>query len=165
MEDVKVGGEQIWIAGVAMLNNIWLGWSISLLGGSNACTTTVHVHLTIADLVEPSPSNSIVALFETGWNCVLEGRGTAAIGISWQVTSDVCWTTTFNRLDDHPFGTLGGFEISSKRHLARTTTVDGTTGETESVCNTRNDVVDIVDGVGHVEEVFAWEITAVVGER
>lgn len=145
---------------VALLLNIALGGAAALDGDGG----TVHVHLTVADAVEPGPGEGVLAFFDTLGNLVGQrafGAG-AALG---EVAVHVRGAATLDRLDDHPLGVLGGLEILGQTDLAGTATVDGGTGEAQG-----HGLADLGDSllIGSIVDtaaLLAGEVTAIGQQR
>lgn len=96
----------------------------------NSERSAVHVHLSVANLVEPSPGKSVVTSrkFLGDIKVVCERAG--AIGICREVPWSVFGrAATFNGFDYLPNGVLGGLQVSGDRNLARTTTMYGAANE------------------------------------
>ena len=89
----------------------------------------VHVKLAIADPVDPSPSQSVVARLDGLWDPNLELCGTRAVGVTAKVAGDVSRAASLDGVDDLPDGILGWLHVLSQRHLARSTSVDGIADE------------------------------------
>jgi hypothetical protein len=93
---------------------------------SNLNGGTVHVHLTVAQSVEPSPGKSVRAHWQV-WDLNLVALGKRQLGVTGlNVASLVLgWAATLNGLDDLPAGALSRVRVRADRDLARATTVDG----------------------------------------
>ena len=102
------------------------------LGAGNGDRGAVHVHLAVADLVEPSPGQRVLTSRQVFGNGEVVGIGSSSVGIVADVASGVLGrAATLNGVDDLPDGVLVGLEVSGDRDLAGTTTVGSTTLELE----------------------------------
>jgi hypothetical protein len=132
-----------------------------LLRSSDSGGTTIHIHLTVANLVEPSPGDGVFTGGDTFRNGILELRGTSAGGVVAKVTSSTRRTSTFDGLDDHPFGVLGRLKVGGQADLARTTTVGGATDEAQGLRLTDSHDVAGTFGIVDARALFAREIRAI----
>ena len=114
---LDVGNEHVWEAveeaGIA-------------LGAGNSEGSTVHVHLTVTDLVEPSPGKSVLAgghILGDGELILVRNSGVGRVA---EVTSGVLGgAAALNGLDDLPGRALVRLKVLRDDDLARTTAVDG----------------------------------------
>lgn len=102
------------------------------LGGtsSDGDWSAVHVHFSVADFVEPGPSEGCGSSWETCWDgegvgvwVCLAGRVTV---VSWDVLH---WATTFDRVDDLEDAALGWVCVVGDRELARSSSVNSASDE------------------------------------
>lgn len=88
--------------------------SSSFTATSDRDRCAVHIHLAVADLVEPCPSKRVLARCYTWWDFVLKLRSTIAVGILFEVALCLRGTATFNTMDNHPLRVLRRLGILSK---------------------------------------------------
>ena len=113
----RVSARELWNGKVGLVE-----MRLSLVG--SACDfdqCAVHVHLTIADLVEPGPRESVGPRSDACRDRITVrirvGRGGGIV--CSDVTSDVFrGTASLDRVDDHPFGALCCRGVGGKRDLA-----------------------------------------------
>jgi hypothetical protein len=75
--------------------------------GSNGNWCTVHVHLTVTDLVEPSPGDDCVSSWDIwDWESVL-GWGWGASVVTGVSCNSLNWATSLDGVDDLEDGVLG----------------------------------------------------------
>lgn len=113
-----------------------IGWRISfLLGALDINQGTVHVHLSIANLVVPSPSKSVLAGGNIGvvGNGELKGGSASSVRVSSQISSSVGRASAFDGVNDHPFRRCIDLCTSSYGDLARSATVHCATSKAESL--------------------------------
>lgn len=89
--------------------------------------STVHVHLTVSNAVEPSPGERVLAGANAVRNGVVEFGRISHGSTTRKVTVHVGGAAAFDRLDDHPFGVLGRLQIGGQTDLAGATTMGGGT--------------------------------------
>jgi len=101
--------------------------------------STIHVHLTVSNAVEPSPGENSITVLDLRGNSeveVIDTVITTAGGTfngSDQVTGGVGRAAVNERVDDLPVGGVlqsGSIGLIGDRNLARATTVDGSVGTT-----------------------------------
>ena len=158
---IDVGNEHLGEV-VALGEARGLSFGIAFLGSSfDSDGSAVHVHLTVADTIEPSPSKGVLS----GRDAVGNGEVEDGVRISREVPLGIGGASTFERLDDHPVGVLGGFHISSQTDLARATTVNGTAEEAQLLGFTDLKDVGLSRGLEGVGTELAREVTAIRGQR
>ena len=135
------------------------------LGGTTLDSdgSAVHVHLTVTNAVEPGPGQGVLAGLDTVRDGEVEVGGDLVCLAATDVTLSVDRATTFERLDDHPVGVLGGLALGGQTDLARTTTVSSTAlpvqgdGVTNGVSVFLGDIVDAT-------ALLARKVTAIGGQ-
>ena len=138
--------------------------ALAAAGASDSDGGAVHVHLTVADLVEPSPGKSVLAGSQVGGDLEVVGEGDGSLGVVTDVAGSVTGrAATLNGVDDLPDGVAGGGEVGGDGDLARTTTVDGSALEGEGLGAALG--VAVGDAVGVVGDRLAGEVGAVGEER
>lgn len=74
--------------------------------------STVHVHLAVANSVEPCPCQGILACSNAVWDTELESVGNrSSCAAIIKVSGSVDRASTLNRMDNHPFRVLGRFQV------------------------------------------------------
>lgn len=117
---------------VAAVRTEQVGESIeTILGGQGTTdgnSSTLHVHLSVSDTVEPSPCNDSLASGKIRGNLEVEQwQHMCRIGIKIALSLDR--VVPLPRGHDSPPGTLGWVGIISDRHLTRSTTVNSRSDE------------------------------------
>lgn len=149
----------------ALLNRLLLGNFVTLgRTTGHGKRGTVHVHLTVSDTVEPSPGEGIFARLNTFRDGVGELGSSGRAGTTRKVTINVGGASTFDRLDDNPLGVLRGLAVGGQTDLARSTTVNSATHESQGHRLADGGSVLFGDLVS-VGPQLAREITAVRRER
>ena len=89
------------------------GGLFGTLGGTTLDSdgSAVHVHLTVTNAVEPGPGQGVLAGLDTVRDGEVEVGGDLVGLAATDVTLSVDRATTFERLDDHPVGVLGGLAV------------------------------------------------------
>lgn len=89
-------------------------------GTSHADGGTVHVHFSVADLVEPGPGDGVVAGAELlTYLEIIRVRDLACRGPALEVARLIFGrAAAFNRLDDLPHAVLGWLQVGCERDLA-----------------------------------------------
>lgn len=88
--------------------------SLEFLGGALGGATrdsdgsAVHVHLAVADAVEPGPGEGVFASGDAVRNGEVERVGIGDVGTAGHVAIDIGGAATLEGLDDLPLGGLGG---------------------------------------------------------
>ena len=115
----------------------------SALGVGDGDRSTIHVHLTITNLVEPGPGKDGVSLGEVLGDSEGELTGTAAVGIGRQVALDTLGrTSTDDGVNDLEDTVLARVLVVRDADLARSTAVDRTAGKGQRLGGAeRHDVV------------------------
>ena len=100
----SVGHEHGWeIGALGKRSGFNFGNCIAFAGGRrDGDRSAVHVHLAIADLVEPCPRESVLAWIDAFWDGKLELGSTITIWVFWKIASRVDRTSTQDRVDDLP---------------------------------------------------------------
>lgn len=125
--------------------------------------SAVHVHLTVTDTVEPGPSQGVLPGLNTVRDGEVEVGGDLAGLATTDVTLSVDRATTFERLDDHPVGVLGGFAVGGQTDLARTTTV-GSTALPVQGNGVTNGVSVFLGNIVDTTALLARKVTAIGGQ-
>jgi hypothetical protein len=129
----RVGVDEVLILGSAALS----GWEVGnehvgklrescrSAGGCGLSTSTadldgsaVHVELTVADLVDPSPCEAVLAIGDVGRHCDRKCSCATAAGILREVASDVGRAATNDAVNNLPLCLLSGCGVSAQRELA-----------------------------------------------
>ena len=142
------------------------GFGVALLGAAgDGDGGAVHVHFTVADLVEPGPSEGVLAGGDTFGDGVLELAGAGAVGVASDVAGSACGAATDDGVDDLPLGAGGRSFIGGERDLAGSTTMGGAADEGEGLVDANgHDVACTLSGVNS-GPLLAGEIGAVGCER
>lgn len=123
----------------------------------------VHVHLTVADLVEPGPCERVCPRSDALRDGKVVRVRVRSVGIFSKVTRSVFRrATAFDRVDDHPFGALRCRVVGGERDLTRTTTMYSLAGEGQFL---RGADGHVCDGSTRVACGFAGEVGTVGNER
>ena len=102
----------------------------SLLGcAGDSSRTTIHIELSVADLVHPRPRDSVVSRIDALWDGVLEFARTSSGRIVREIARDIRWASTLNGVNDHPLGALARLQVFSEGDLTRATAVNGASDE------------------------------------
>lgn len=80
--------------------------------------STVHVHLAVADLVKPRPSECVLTVGHAFGKRVLEDSSASALRILVEVAGNVRGTAANDAVDDFPLAVLGGLLVQGHRDLA-----------------------------------------------
>lgn len=120
----------------------------------------VHVHFTVADFVEPGPSQSILAGRNTLWDCVLES-GQFPRRVIWEVAVDAGGTATLDRMNDLPLALSGGLHVGGQANLAGTASVDSTTHKFQSLGLSNDHVIGLNRVVVNMSSQLAREVPAI----
>lgn len=116
------------------------GFGVALLGAAgDGYRGAVHVHLTVADLVEPGPGESVLAGGYTFGDGVLELACAGAVGVASDVAGSAGRAATYDGVDDLPLGAGGWGLVGGERDLARSAAVGGAADKGEG----------LVDADGH----------------
>jgi hypothetical protein len=101
-------------------------------GTADGDWSTVHVHFTVTDSVEPGPDKDGFTSLETIW----KHNGDFGETVGWvsagEVSVGIDWACTFVRLNNLEDGVLGWWVVVGDRDLTRTTAVDSATDQLES---------------------------------
>lgn len=112
----------------------------SLLGAaSHLDRGTIHVHLSISNIIEPRPSKCVFSRSDA-----LRDRVSVRVRVrSVEVATCIFGRTpTLNGVDDLPFGTLCGWRVLGQGKLARASTMHGGTNEREDLWGADSHVGD-----------------------
>lgn len=161
------------LAGVAAAENIGLehfGERVQeILGATRAGDrqgSTVHVHLTVANLVEPSPGKSVVTSRQLlGDGEVICVRVDGVSVVTHVAGLVLCRAATLDGLDNSPYRVLVGLGVGSHRNLARTAAVNSTSNEGELLSAALSIHVAGTLEVVDTSSLFAGEIGAVRKKR
>lgn len=121
----------------------------------------VHVHLRVADAVEPRPGEHVVAGLDAGWNDELVCAGTAAVGIVADIAG--CrfgGTATLDGVDDLPFRAGRWRLVACEGDLTRAAAVDGAAGERKCLLGADGHGVTGSFGFVNFRSLLAGEIRA-----
>ena len=119
----------------------------------------VHVHLSIADLVEPRPRERVVTGCDAFGDRKLKLTGSVAVWILGKISSDARWATAFDRVDDLPLAVLARLLVGGEGNLAGASAVDSATCEAQSLIRPdRHDVFGAVELVGGISSLLAREV-------
>ena len=125
----------------------------------------VHVHLPVADFVEPGPGEGVCARLDAlgdGKAVRIRIRGRSGV-VGSDVAGDAFGgAAALDGVDDHPGGALGGGVVGRERDLAGSAAVDGFTEERKLLGRTDGHVCDCCAGVAGG---FAGEVGTVGSER
>jgi hypothetical protein len=116
----------------------------------------VHVHLAVADSVEPSPSQSVLSSGDAF------GHLEAEIGVAIRVQGGAA---ALEGLDHLPRGGLGGLEVFCQTDLAGTAAVDGAAFECELHILADGEDCLGCGGLKGVIAKLAGEVTAICRQR
>lgn len=88
---IDIGDKHGWVVGRALLDRLDTGVSLARTplhvdGG------TVHVHLAVADTIEPGPSEGVFAILDA----LRDGEVETGRVVFRKITIDVGWTSTLN---------------------------------------------------------------------
>ena len=123
----------------------------------------VHVHLTVADLVEPGPCERVCPRSDTLRDRIVVRVRVWSVGILSKITRSIFRrATALDRVDDHPFGALRCRVVGGERDLTRTTTMYSLAREGQFLCGADGHVGD---GSSRVACGFAGEVGTVGNER
>lgn len=149
-----VGGEHIWESVEGGLIP-----TVTRDGDGSA----VHVHLAVANLVEPGPGEGGLA----GWEIVrdLESKlsGAVAVWIGGKVARGVGGAASDDGVDDFERALLGGILVVGDAELAGATTVDGAAEEAQGLGRAERHL----GAAGRVVRTslhLAWEVAAIAGQ-
>ena len=118
--------------------------NVSFLGACDDVDRgAIHVHLTVADPIEPSPREGVLSRFNASRNCIGEIGGARARGVVAQITIGSKRTSALDRMNHAPLGILGRFLVWGKRYLARAPTVCGSTDEGELLRRSDRQLIEI----------------------
>lgn len=133
--------------------------SVSLAGSArdfDRCA--VHVHLTVADLVEPGPREGVCSWSDACRNGKTVGirvRSRGGVVCSKVACHVLSRATSLDRVNDHPFRALRCRCIGSKRDLTRSTAMHRFAQEGERL---RGADSHVGDGATRIARGFAWEV-------
>lgn len=124
----------------------------------NVDGSAVHVHLAVADLVEPGPSHCQLTLRKRLRNGEVVGteRATLCVEVALRVRGRAA---TNDRVDDLPLGVLGGLQVLSDGDLARSATVGSSLVGRERDSDVRTDG-PLVHSCNLVADTLAGEVGA-----
>jgi hypothetical protein len=133
-------------------------------GAGDGDGSALHVHLTVADLVEPAPGENVLASGEILRDVEAVLVGDIGLGVVTHVAGGVLGrAATLDGLDDLPDGILGGVQVSGDGDLAGATAVDGSALERELLGRALSE--GVVDAIGVVGDSLAGEVGAIGLER
>ena len=138
---------------------------IVVVGSTSDCDRrAVHVHFSVANLVEPSPSHRVFTVRHALRHGVLERRVAGVSRRPIGIASFGIRTSAENGVNDLPLTVLGGLFVESDRKLTRATSMCCATLERQRLWNANWNLVhcaDIVDS----RSLFAREIRSIGFER
>lgn len=128
--------------------------------------STVHIHFSVAHLVEPRPGEGVVSgseLLGNGEIILVGDFGTGAV--SHVASLSLSRTTTLNGLDDLPHRVLVGLEVCSNRNLTRTAAVHSSSLERKLLLASLSVDVAGSSKVIYTRSLLAWEVGSIGKER
>ena len=129
--------------------SVALGNLIALLGSTgDGDGRAVHVHLAVANLVEPGPREHIVASVDAFRNAELECVSTGAGWVFGQVPGGTGGAAALDGVDHHPLGAGRGRFVRGQGDLARAAAMHGRAGKGERLVDA--DGHDVADTRGIV---------------
>ena len=152
------------------------GWEarrafLEFLGGALGGATrdsdggAVHVHLAVADTVEPGPGEGVFASLDSLWDFEVESVGIGGVRAAGHVAVDIGRAATLERLDDLPLRGLGGLQVGGQTDLTGTTAVGGAADESQRVRLADGDDCLGLGGLEGVVAKLAREVAAVCCQR
>ena len=142
------------------------GFGVALLGAaSDGDGGAVHVHLTVADLVEPGPGEGVLAWGDTFGDGELEFAGAGTVGVATNVAGCGGGTATDDRVDDLPLGAGGWGLVGGEGDLAGSTAMSGTADEGEGLIHSDGHGVARAFSFVDSGPLLAGEVGAVGCER
>ena len=138
---------------------------VALLGASSHRDgSAVHVHFAVANLIEPGPSEDVVAGGDALGDAEVESAGAGAVRVFGQVAGGVDGAAAFDGVDDHPVRGFGGGLVGCQGELARATAVDGRAGKGEGLVDADGHGVGGAFGIVNAGTLLAGEVGAVGDE-
>lgn len=139
------------------------GRDIAVTTAGDSDGGAVHVHLSVADLVEPGPGEGVLARGEiSGKGNIVGVEALCVVGVLREISRSVGRAATHDSVDDLPLAVLGRSGVGGDGELARTATVDGGALEGDRLGLTS---VPSVGGLLAVIGSLAREVGASVVER
>ena len=140
---------------------------VALLGpAGDGDGRTVHVHLAITDLVEPSPSEHVVARLDAFGDAKLECGVVVFAAVHVPACVRFGRAAAFDGVDDHPPRARRGWGVRRQGDLAGAATVHGGANKGERLVDADgHDVVGALGVVGYSGLMLAGEVSAVGNER